>query len=404
MFAAPVVLGLRHERHGLGESQRGRLLVEELRCVACHADDGIAKKVGPNLLDVGWRVDSLFLKEFIVNPAGMDPGTQMPNLLEHLPKAQRDDVADAVTHYLVKLSLKEFMPGGAKEEEHAAGKKLFHKIGCVSCHESGQGVGLVHVPMKYGMDSLTAFLFQPLHTRPSGRMPDMNLTRDEARSIAGYLIGMEGRGGLRLKPEAVKVAAGKKYFEQFNCASCHKLPGIKAKPSLALAKLRVGKGCLSVQPKGMPHFYLSTAQRETIGKALKGIGKPLRDQARIQQTMVAFNCIACHTRDGAGGVSDVMFKHFGTDEEGLGNPARIPPTLDGVGVKLKPEWLRKVLFDAETVRPYMHTRMPQFGEENLQYLPMRSEEHTSELQSQAYLVCRLLLEKKKIIIIIKQRF
>jgi len=338
--------------------------------VACHADDGIAKKVGPNLLDVGWRVDSLFLKEFIVNPAGMDPGTQMPNLLEHLPKAQRDDVADSVTHFLVHLSLKEFMPGGAKEEEQAAGKKLFHKIGCVSCHESGQGVGLVHVPMKYGMDSLTAFLFQPLHTRPSGRMPDMNLTRDEARSIAGYLIGMEGRGGLRLKPEAVKVFAGKKYFEQFNCASCHKLPGIKAKPSLALGKLRVGKGCLSVQPKGMPHFYLSTAQRETIAKALKDIEKPFSEQARIQQTMATFNCIACHTRDGAGGVSNTMFTHFGTDEEGLGNPARIPPTLDGVGVKLKPEWLRKVLFDAETVRPYMHTRMPQFGEENLQYLPV----------------------------------
>src|SRR5687767_15689176 len=29
-------------------------------------------------------------------------------------------------------------------------------------------------------------------------------------------------------------------------------------------------------------------------------------------------------------------------------------------------------------------------------LPSRSEEHTSELQSLAYLVCRLLLEKKKI--------
>ena len=28
------------------------------------------------------------------------------------------------------------------------------------------------------------------------------------------------------------------------------------------------------------------------------------------------------------------------------------------------------------------------------YLTKRSEEHTSELQSQAYLVCRLLLEKK----------
>src|SRR2546425_8978652 len=28
-------------------------------------------------------------------------------------------------------------------------------------------------------------------------------------------------------------------------------------------------------------------------------------------------------------------------------------------------------------------------------IPLRSEEHTSELQSLAYLVCRLLLEKKK---------
>src|SRR5258707_11446855 len=32
---------------------------------------------------------------------------------------------------------------------------------------------------------------------------------------------------------------------------------------------------------------------------------------------------------------------------------------------------------------------PQIGE------PLRSEEHTSELQSRQYLVCRLLLEKKK---------
>ena len=64
-----------------------------------------------------------------------------------------------------------------------------------------------------------------------------------------------------------------------------------------------------------------------------------------------------------------MFQHFGTDEEGLGNPGRIPPTLDGVGAKLRPEWLRKVLFDGAAVRPYMHTRMPQFGEANLRHLP-----------------------------------
>src|SRR3712207_7422682 len=34
----------------------------------------------------------------------------------------------------------------------------------------------------------------------------------------------------------------------------------------------------------------------------------------------------------------------------------------------------------------------------LEHRQLRSEEHTSELQSRQYLVCRLLLEKKKIII------
>src|SRR3712207_7055637 len=36
-----------------------------------------------------------------------------------------------------------------------------------------------------------------------------------------------------------------------------------------------------------------------------------------------------------------------------------------------------------------------FGERLAGLFPARSEEHTSELQSRQYLVCRLLLEKKK---------
>jgi len=108
--------------------------------MACHLGTDMVKKVGPNLLDVGWRVDPSFIKEFIVNPMGMDPGTQMPSLLKDLPKAKRDEVADALTHFLVSLSAKEFVPDVAKAEEYAVGENLFHKIGCLSCHESGQGV------------------------------------------------------------------------------------------------------------------------------------------------------------------------------------------------------------------------------------------------------------------------
>src|SRR2546430_6602596 len=38
---------------------------------------------------------------------------------------------------------------------------------------------------------------------------------------------------------------------------------------------------------------------------------------------------------------------------------------------------------------------PVIGKGSLYFGPVRSEEHTSELQSQSNLVCRLLLEKKK---------
>src|SRR3712207_8975866 len=44
-------------------------------------------------------------------------------------------------------------------------------------------------------------------------------------------------------------------------------------------------------------------------------------------------------------------------------------------------------------RPFLPAS--QGGGRGLLRLPQRSEEHTSELQSRQYLVCRLLLEKKK---------
>src|SRR3712207_7810484 len=45
--------------------------------------------------------------------------------------------------------------------------------------------------------------------------------------------------------------------------------------------------------------------------------------------------------------------------------------------------------DAPRFRPFLATPASRMG------VTIRSEEHTSELQSRQYLVCRLLLEKKK---------
>src|SRR3712207_7335798 len=74
----------------------------------------------------------------------------------------------------------------------------------------------------------------------------------------------------------------------------------------------------------------------------------------------------------------------------------IPAGLLGVATL---EWIEGS-FDAETVRSIMITiiavTLVLVGASLIirNFLPERSEEHTSELQSRQYLVCRLLLEKK----------
>src|SRR5436189_4037076 len=64
------------------------------------------------------------------------------------------------------------------------------------------------------------------------------------------------------------------------------------------------------------------------------------------------------------------------------------PQDPGAGERTLPPLLRRV-----PVVPDRHR--PDVGGHHRRPLSVRSEEHTSELQSPMYLVCRLLLEKKK---------
>src|SRR5437879_9455796 len=65
---------------------------------------------------------------------------------------------------------------------------------------------------------------------------------------------------------------------------------------------------------------------------------------------------------------------------------RCPPTFVGIGsLRCGSTWLYQVLKCHPDIRLSDRKEMNFF----------RSEEHTSELQSPMYLVCRLLLEKKK---------
>ena len=264
----------------------------------------------------------------------------------------------------------------------ARGESLFHTVGCVACHlprrgpDEGGGVPqvqghveLTHVPAKYGLDSLAAFLFEPQRVRPDGRMPDMGLDRAEARAIASYLIGSGAPAREALTVDGELAKAGEQYFQTLRCTACHEMEGLPPSPPRPRQGLAPERGCLSPIDARSPRFSLDDSQRSALKKAMASPAAQLSTDEHIAAVLATFNCIACHERDGYGGVDRALDAYFKTDEPNLGDHARLPPRLTLAGAKLQPAWLRKVLFDGATARPYMRTRMPRFGEANLAGLP-----------------------------------
>ncbi len=186
--------------------------------------------------------------------------------------------------------------------------------------------------------------------------------------------GMKDDELFPIRPEL--VAKGRDLFATAGCANCHAL-SIDKKPiesrltAPQLAKLRPEGGCLDAEPRrGLPRYPLSTNQRSALVAALKAppVKQPPAAREQIAQTLMAFNCYACHERDKVGGPVSDLDAFFATTQPEMGDEGRLPPPLNGVGAKLTSAYLRKVLDQGARDRPYMHTRMPRFGDANVGHL------------------------------------
>lgn len=189
------------ENSSLAPPLKGRILLNELNCVACHittSNLNAAAKKAPRLSDVGARIHPAYLQDFIQHPHTVNPGTSMPDVLAHLPVPEKQKIAEALTHYLLSLKQPTFTPSVPDAVAAEQGAVLFHSRGCVACHaprdEAGhelmkdQSVPLGALENKYSFKSLVTFLQRPHSVRPSGRMPDMRLPGHETERIAHYLL------------------------------------------------------------------------------------------------------------------------------------------------------------------------------------------------------------------------
>ncbi|MDE0569873.1 MAG: c-type cytochrome [Verrucomicrobiales bacterium] len=185
----------------LSSKIKGRILIEELNCASCHQEPTMmtSSKKSPRLSAVGKRLNPNHIRDFLLSPQKVKPGTLMPDMLEPFSIKERERIANAITHYLISLnkedSFKITVPDSVAAEQ---GEEIFHKVGCVACHSPRDANGkeimeVKSVPLgplenKYSHKGLTEFLKRPHSSRPSGRMPDMQLPQQDIEKISHYLL------------------------------------------------------------------------------------------------------------------------------------------------------------------------------------------------------------------------
>ena len=362
----------------------GEVLINELNCVACHTVDAqnahrFQAHAGPTLFTTHNPASAGWLRHWLLDPQKLKPGTTMPDLLHGLDKDAKNEAVEALRHYLMTIS-PATGPEAAMIGNGAEGKKLYQTLGCAQCHspdgkDNGRDIPLGQLSSKYSHANLVKFLRDPLHSRPAGRMPRTPMSEQEAAHLAVYLRGRVkplDLHGLNRGPLALKQQReGAKLFSRLNCANCHDTPKLKVQRAVAISldDLSLKGGCLAPKPSARaPHFHLSAAQRTAITAALQAKPKPWTARDRAHHRMRQLNCTACHTREALGGPDATRDKLFLTTGNDLGDEGRLPPLLTGVGAKLTESALRQVLRGDAAIRPYMSTRMPDFGEAHAKFL------------------------------------
>ena len=109
-----------------------------------------------------------------------------------------------------------------------------------------------------------------------------------------------------------------------------------------MSELATTTGCLAEQVTGRaPRFGLNALQRSSLAMAIKTRTSESPAE-KVHRSLATWNCYSCHQRDKLGGVEDVRNATFESLQKEMGDEGRLPPTLTGVGDKLRPEWLQHV--------------------------------------------------------------
>lgn len=334
--------------------REGRGLFLEYRCARCHAMEGQTlvpelEMDAPSFDGIGSRRRREWMADWILDPKSSRSGARMPKVLRgEMAKSE----ARAAAAFLSTLRGETVRTAEKPDAEAVeAGQKLFETLHCVACHtapdqdtaEAGK-IGLARLARKFAEGALSDFLKKPEAHYASIRMPNFQLSDEEAGLLSAFLLSKAGLGKLSGDMPSVDVVErGRKVVESQGCLNCHASPLEKQfKDKTRIAKDRWSEGCLSAKGTGAaPDFGFTDRERSALrefGGNPKGSLTRRSSVEFAQRQSSLLQCRECHGK-----------------VEGI-------PAFEWLGGKLKPEYMASFLSGQihAKPRPWLEARMPAF--------------------------------------------
>jgi len=394
---------------GTPQLNLGRKALAQYGCVHCHTikrpDGAVITGTDdpPSLAHIAGKTTREWIYAWLKDPQSYSTTATMPN-----PKLSDADARD-ISAFLITSStpaslqvVQTSLDQAKKVKDDAAlqtkAASLYGESFCASCHAvqnaAGNLVGgnlgpeLTKVGSKVKPEWLQAWIRNPHVYDPPTEMPHYRFTDQEVGLLTGFLMGKADPdllANVRLDPATPEqVAHGKRLVNDYGCASCHEINGVKRPENFAPELTKIGSKPVNQlafapgvshtlydyieakirQPRAfgpglkMPQYTFNTAQVDALVNALlshneRALNLPAaktvpavaashyEPAGRAGQLINDLSCFSCHAINGRGG--------------------DMAPDLTWEGSAVQRDWLVQFLRNPNTLRPALIRRMPKFN-------------------------------------------
>lgn len=394
---------------GTPQLNLGRKILAEYGCVHCHTikrpDGSVVTGTDdpPALTHIADKTSREWIYAWLKDPQAYATTATMPNF-----KLKDEDARD-ISAFLVSSStplsmnvVQASLDEAKKVKDDAAlqtkASSLYGESFCSSCHAvqnaAGNLVGgnvgpeLTKVGSKVKPEWLQAWVRNPHQYDPPTGMPHYRFNDLEVGELTGFLLAKtdsELLANVHLdaaSPE--QIEHGKRLVNDYGCASCHEINGIKRPENFAPELTKIGSKPVNQlafapgvphtlydyidakvrQPRAfgsglkMPQYTFTTTQVNAVVNALLSHNEralnipaaktiaPLpvshyEPAGKAGQLINDLNCFSCHTMNGRGG--------------------DMAPDLTWEGSSVQRDWLVQFFRNPNTLRPALIRRMPKFN-------------------------------------------